>query len=1145
MTFCDLIQWLALTALLTILLPRLLDLLANNLLEGFIGRLCERLCTIWIVLAFFAGLLLAALWWRCGAELGRMVLDGGCRQAITIGFVLLFLALWWWLCWVARCGMPGLSDTFRWDWILAFLAAALWMVIRRCCAQAEGSGMVGTTLCARLVWITLVVWLVAAAVRYLACRYCRKDEVRCGRQPLVWTWIVALLLLALGAAVLRCCDDLFEEHELAMVGIWWAGGYEGEVGNHLRWGFSYGLPFPDDGFDLQRRETGTGAAWATLNGDRIRPALVWGNEGAVSGDMWRAEGVERLHPDAWDQVRGTPFDELVDMVQRDPYAPLYFVEEPAVTEFAVPPSNPYDTEAARDGYLTSYYAAGTTEDPMRPLAVWTWEPMTAIQTMALFPEIARLLGLYYLDRTADPGTEYDYRVVGYWADRERTYIVEALSGPSTQPLAPPVITKADSPVEVGELEGGITLIDDRTVALAWTPPSLDPDDISGPLDQIDSVVFEVQNKPLPGMGAPPSCPGVTDSTGFAPVRRAALEGGDDGIDGLEEMPPVTVSPIEDETTGALSWPDHYFFHRDLEYGCYAYRVTGRDVFGRPSPPSSPRILPVHDLTPPPPPFFVNAQVYQRLDESLPQAVRDAYLPAADDNDFALVVSWVWTDEMRSRADDVETFRVHLRHTDHDTFVTPDGPPLWRDPSVWDIALTPTKAFSDFGPLPPSLTGLPEPATGRYYEAVFTDDDVSAAAAGLDAGDTEPVAYAWVGVSSTDRAPYSNQGDVSAPVLAMARDLVPPSPPDPPPAQVGDPSPADVKGNRDLELAWPGNPLYHYQLHRVDVAALGATASVPDPDLPSCLVGERPTCDPGVDGESCVAAHEAFDIRSTAALDPVRFQRVSPLPIEMSGGQVSTTDTVDATSSRRYLYTATAVDAAGNESELSCPSDVILVPDGVAPKPPVWTSLTGGDGRLELIWSQNPEDDLAEYTVYRTSVEADAISRKRMAIIARLRDDGSAIVGSPTGVATAAGSYDTITWHDEDAEPGREYHYRLDAVDFAGNRSALSGITAGRAYDETPPVAPQWSVPATTVAANEVTLHWQPPVADPQIQILVQRRRAGSRAWRSRGGWRGAGDTSAIDTAAEGTTYEYRLRAMDPAGNRSIAYSAIETVVLPP
>jgi len=100
------------------------------------------------------------------------------------------------------------------------------------------------------------------------------SESACARvRPLLY--LATLLALAAALLVWRCCDHLHrKDFDLAMVGIYWEGQNPGETGAHLRWAFRYGLPFPQGGFDLYRRDP-VNTGWNKLNGAPIQPADVW------------------------------------------------------------------------------------------------------------------------------------------------------------------------------------------------------------------------------------------------------------------------------------------------------------------------------------------------------------------------------------------------------------------------------------------------------------------------------------------------------------------------------------------------------------------------------------------------------------------------------------------------------------------------------------------------------------------------------------------------------------------------------------------------------------------------------------------------------------------------------------------------------
>jgi hypothetical protein len=60
--------------------------------------------------------------------------------------------------------------------------------------------------------------------------------------------------------------------------------------------------------------------------------------------------------------------------------------------------------------------------------------VSQLQMSALSPYLARVLGLYFVDITADPDVDYQYCVVGLWADRVPPQVLSPGSAPS-RPLA--------------------------------------------------------------------------------------------------------------------------------------------------------------------------------------------------------------------------------------------------------------------------------------------------------------------------------------------------------------------------------------------------------------------------------------------------------------------------------------------------------------------------------------------------------------------------------------------------------------------------------------------------------------------------------------------------------------------------------------
>jgi len=781
---------------------------------------------------------------------------------------------------------------------------------------------------------------------------------------------------------------------------------------------------------------------------------------------------------------------------------------------------------------------------MRALMTWEVNPLSVIMTMAMYPSIARVAGMYYIDKTAEPDVEYDYRVVGYWADRTRYYTVHAISQPNTLPLGPVSFTTVRTPIPAGEIDG-VTVYDDQTVGLRWTPPSYDPNAVLGVLDKIESVIFHLEHKVVEADSAG-GCPSTTDDEGFMPAARRSYD--DPKVD--EPFAPVLPAPVSDKATGPYVWPEFFSYHHGLDYGCHAYRVYGQDVFGRLSPRSNKVLCKVVDQTPPPPPVLVRATVYQEDDKSLADATRKRFFPPIPGGSpgygsrFVIHVSWMWPNDADMRAPDLKEFCIYVKHENFETFIQESDPEQWRSPAKWDLEVGDPVAKGDTSAMPSHLASLGLGVADRYYEVALNENHIASLAdIGLDAGDSDPVRYAYVGVSSVDHDPYNNEGDVSAPVVVFARDLTAPAAPSPPPELSAGPFELDDQGNRSLQLSWNGVSKYTYGLWRADVVDLDVGDYTAD-DIPaSCPTVEYPTSMPSAPQGEWQEQLRRFNIRMSAALNPNVFQAVSPMPISVSGFTATFIDTVDGTQSGEYVYAAVAVDKAGNVSELSCPGEVILVKDGLAPRAPVIRQALGGDNAILITWNTNPEGDLKLYNIYRTANQQYVSSRRKMVLIASLQNDGTDAPGddlaSDSATLGAAAPYTTLSLTDGAVVPGVKYYYRLEAVDLAGNRSELSGVASVSAYDEQAPAAPTWAATPWTIsdtAVRELTvrLYWNAVSSDPALRIQVQRRQLDSQLWRSVGRWLAPGTLTASDSAdiEAGASYVYRLRAMDSAGNRS-------------
>jgi fibronectin type 3 domain-containing protein len=127
-----------------------------------------------------------------------------------------------------------------------------------------------------------------------------------------------------------------------------------------------------------------------------------------------------------------------------------------------------------------------------------------------------------------------------------------------------------------------------------------------------------------------------------------------------------------------------------------------------------------------------------------------------------------------------------------------------------------------------------------------------------------------------------------------------------------------------------------------------------------------------------------------------------------------------------------------------------------------------------------------------------------------------------------------SWSDAGLLGGTVYNYRVRAVDAAGNVSGYSGVTTattGMAPDTTAPTVPT-SLAASVVSTSQINITWT--ASTDAVGV------AGYRVERSTG----AGSTNYTQVAAPtgtsyndtgltaGTVYNYRVRAIDAAGNLS-------------
>jgi glucose/arabinose dehydrogenase/chitodextrinase len=143
-----------------------------------------------------------------------------------------------------------------------------------------------------------------------------------------------------------------------------------------------------------------------------------------------------------------------------------------------------------------------------------------------------------------------------------------------------------------------------------------------------------------------------------------------------------------------------------------------------------------------------------------------------------------------------------------------------------------------------------------------------------------------------------------------------------------------------------------------------------------------------------------------------------------------------------------------------------------------------------------------------------------------------------------GTNTTTTYTDTGLTPGTSYSYRVRAGDAAGNFSPYSSVATAttQAPDTTPPTAPANPV-ANAASSSLVNLSWGASTDNVAVTGYVVERCQGGACTN----FSALGTTSSTtfgDTAVTGnTTYRYRVRATDAAGNPS-PYSAIASATTP-
>ncbi|WP_337062108.1 pectinesterase family protein [Kineococcus sp. G2] len=281
----------------------------------------------------------------------------------------------------------------------------------------------------------------------------------------------------------------------------------------------------------------------------------------------------------------------------------------------------------------------------------------------------------------------------------------------------------------------------------------------------------------------------------------------------------------------------------------------------------------------------------------------------------------------------------------------------------------------------------------------------------------------------------------------------------------------------------------------------------DPGAPTGLVATADADGIALDWADGTDADLAGYVVSRATGSSSSFKALTGTPVTASAWKDAS-----AVPGTAYTYRVTAVDLSGNDSRAASAGAVL--PDGVAPAAVRSLKAKASTGGVSLSWSKGSEKDLAGYRVYRAATA----------------DGPFELVGTPA----------SAKFSDRTAPAGVFSHYRVTAVDVSGNESPATAVT-GLREDRTAPAAPTALVATADLTAATVVLDWADGTEPDVATWVVQRATGTSGSFKTLAKALTA-STFTDTTAVAGTSYTYRVAAVDLSGNTGAHTAA--TAVLP-
>ena len=226
----------------------------------------------------------------------------------------------------------------------------------------------------------------------------------------------------------------------------------------------------------------------------------------------------------------------------------------------------------------------------------------------------------------------------------------------------------------------------------------------------------------------------------------------------------------------------------------------------------------------------------------------------------------------------------------------------------------------------------------------------------------------------------------------------------------------------------------------------------------------------------------------------------------------------------YSYRVRAFDAAGNQGAYSNTATATTPGDTTPPSAPGTLTASAASGsEVDLSWGAATDNvGVTGYDVERCS--------------------GASCTNFTQIATTGTGT----TYKDTTVSAGTSYSYRVRAFDAAGNQGAYSNTASATtpAPDTTPPSAPG-TLTTTAASSAEVDLSWGAATDNVGVTGYDVERCSGASCtnFAQIAATSGTGTTYKDTAVSASTSYSYRVRAIDAAGNLG-AYSNQSTATTP-